>query len=209
VVIALRDRISYHLGTHPTVPNPQPATHVVVAAHSQGTLITFAALLWLTPAELARVGLVTFGSQLQVAFSRGFPTYVNFGAIRSLLRHLEGRWVNLYRDTDAIAGPVLSWDHSPDSATERPTSSSLSIAHEPTAIQHGLDVINPVTGRRVCGNDWRVLDPTPYDRDLQTGAIVGVRGHGAYWEDVDWRLAVEAVCPVSRAPVSDPSAPRP
>jgi len=116
VVMDLRDRIRFHLGNHPTTANIQPATSVVVAAHSQGSLLAFsAALLWLTPAERSRVGLVTFGSQLQVAFPRAFPAYVNVVAIRSLLVGLDGRWVNLYRDTDAIAGPVLSYDHTPDS----------------------------------------------------------------------------------------------
>ena len=195
VVLGLRDRIQYHLGTHPTTENPDPATHVIVAAHSQGTLITFASLLWLRPDELARVGLVTFGSQLQVAFSRAFPTYVNFAAIRSLFRHLDARWVNLYRDTDAIAGPLLSWEHSPDSFRLPRESSSLSVANEPTAIHRGLDWVDPRSGRRVCGHDWRVLDPTPHDRALQTGAMVDIHGHGTYWDDVDWSRALDAVRP--------------
>lgn len=195
VVLGMRDRITYHLGTHPTTPNPEPATHVVVAAHSQGTLITFASLLWLRPDELARVGLVTFGSQLQVAFSRAFPTYVNFAAIRALFRSLESRWVNLYRDTDSIAGPLLSWEHTHDSFTVVRESSAFSLAHEPTAVRRGVDRVDPATGRRECGHDWRLLDPTPYDRALQTGAMIGIHGHGAYWEDIDWPVALDAVRP--------------
>ncbi|WP_248582774.1 hypothetical protein [Nocardioides sp. InS609-2] len=43
---------------------------MVVCAHSQGSLITFAALNLLTDEEIKRVGLVTFGSQLRVIFPR-------------------------------------------------------------------------------------------------------------------------------------------
>lgn len=194
VVMDLRDRIRFHLGTHPTTTNIYPATSVVVAAHSQGSLLAFSALLWLTPAERSRVGLVTFGSQLQVAFPRAFPAYVNVVAIRSLLVVLEGRWVNLYRDTDAIAGPVLSYDHTPDSLGVPRQSRGLGV---PPAQDGDLvsDAVDPRTGRRVCGHDWRLLDPPPADLALQTGAIAGVLGHGDYPFDPDWPLALDAVRP--------------
>jgi len=39
---------------------PDPASRVVVAGHSQGSLIAVAALLWLTPQRRTKVGLVTF-----------------------------------------------------------------------------------------------------------------------------------------------------
>ena len=51
------------------------ADAVVVEAHSQGSFISaVAALLWLNPGELSRVGFLTFGYQLQVMdFPRAFP----------------------------------------------------------------------------------------------------------------------------------------
>lgn len=193
VVMDLRDRIRFHLGTHPSTPNPHPAASVVVAAHSQGTLLAFSALLWLAPAELRRVGLVTFGSQLQVAFPRAFPAYVNLDTIRSLLGGLDGRWVNLYRDTDAIAGPVLSYDHTPDDphAPRRSRAVAATGSEERTP-----DTVDPHTGRRICGHDWRLLDPPPSDLALQTGAIAGLLGHGDYPLDPDWPAALDAVRPV-------------
>ena len=126
-VADLRQRIRWHLGAGPvtTAPSPAPASHVVVAAHSQGSLIALSALLWLSAEERARVGFLTFGSQLQVQFPRAFPAYVDVEVLRWLLAAYEGRWLNLYRDTDAIAGPVLSWGHTPDRLDGAPQSLSL------------------------------------------------------------------------------------
>ena len=79
-VQSLRDRIRHHLGTC-TEAEPsttEVADAVVVEAHSQGSFISVAALLWLNPQELARVGFLTFGSQLQVIFPRAFPAYTSY-----------------------------------------------------------------------------------------------------------------------------------
>ncbi len=51
-------------------PTPGTGRDVVVCAHSQGSLITFAELNLLTDEEIKRVGMVTFGSQLRVIFPR-------------------------------------------------------------------------------------------------------------------------------------------
>jgi hypothetical protein len=190
VVPALVRRICWHLGVpdplDPDPPggavvNPRPAREIVVAAHSQGSLISLVALLWLPPEVRDRVRWVTFGSQLRQQFARGFPSYVS----ADLLRAVAGtfRWVSLYRDTDPVAGPVLSWDHTPDG--EPPASRRLESAGELRP-----DWIDPRTGRRVCGAEWRLLDPPPTDPALQTGAVHGVGGHGGYWTDPDWPLAL-------------------
>ena len=194
-VVDLRDRISWHLGGDPapvaTPDRPRAAVDsVVVAAHSQGSLIAFAALLWLPPAQRARVGLLTFGSQLQVQFPRGFPAYVNLDVIDWLFARLDHRWLNLYRDTDAIAGPVLSWGHHAVLGVSPPQSRRIDSWEEPQ-----LDVIDQITGARRCGHEWRLLDPTPYDVALQDGPIAGIHGHGAYWRDRDWAGALDAVRP--------------
>ena len=207
-VADLHDRISWHLGT-PTatagqadsVAPDRPAKHVVVAAHSQGSLIALAALLWLPPEQRDRVGLVTFGSQLRVAFPRAFPAYVNFPVLQWLFLQLGGRWVNLYRDTDAIAGPVLSWGHSPDSIGAQAQSYRI--------LQRDMrhnDEIHPRTGRRICGPEWRLLDPTPYDEQLQEGAVATVRGHSCYPDDPEWPAALQAVFPPAHA-ASGPTEP--
>lgn len=192
-VADLRRRISWHLGTlrDPDVPLPDPpASRVVVAAHSQGSLIAVAALLWLTPEERARVGLVTFGSQLRQQFVRAFPAHVDVAVLGWLWSRYGGRWRNLYRDTDAIAGPVLSWDHSAERRGQRPQSRRID------GWDHAYDdEIDQASGRRSCGPDWRLLDPAPSDIAQMTSAVAVLRGHGDYPADPDWPEVVAEVLP--------------
>ncbi len=204
-VADLRSRISWHLGTPAPIldgsfnPPNRPATHVVLAAHSQGSLIALAALLWLPAEERGRVGLVTFGSQLKVQFPRAFPAYVNFSVLQWLYEKFDDRWISLYRDTDAIAGPVLSWGHTPDHLDATPGSYRI-LQRD----QRYVDDIDVRTGRRICGSEWRLLDPTPYDLPLQQGAIVKIRGHGGYPEDPDYPSALQAVFPIAAPPPGGP-----
>lgn len=186
-VADLRERIRWHLRT--------TTGDVVVAAHSQGSLIALSALLWLTATERARIGFVTFGSQLQIQFSRAFPHYVDLEVLRWTRKAYGGRWVGLFRDTDAIGGPVLSWDQSPDRTGSVLTSHRLDAVDTGDAGGAWTDQVDPSTGRRICGPEWRLLDPTPSDPDLQTGAIPGLRGHSDYPADPDWPRAVAAVRP--------------
>lgn len=198
-VADLRRRISWHLGTlqDPDVPLPNPsASRVVVAAHSQGSLIAVAALLWLTPEERTRVGLVTFGSQLRQQFVRAFPAHVDVSVLGWLWSRYGGRWRNLYRDTDAIAGPVLSWDHVAERQRQRPQSRRID----------GWDrlyddVVDEESGRRDCGPDWRLLDPTPSDVAQMNSAVATLRGHGDYPADPDWpKVVAEVLPPLVAAP---------
>jgi hypothetical protein len=155
-----------------------------VAAHSQGSLISLVALLWLPPEVRSRVRWLTFGSQLRGQFARGFPHYVD----ADLLREVAGafRWISLYRDTDPLGEPVISWDHTPDGGPLR--SRRLVNPEEPLP-----DCVDPDTGRRECGPEWRLLDPVPGDPALQTRAITGFGGHSGYWLDPDWDRALLAV----------------
>ena len=137
-------------------------------AHSQGSFISVAALLWLNPHELSRVGFLTFGSQLQVIFPRAFPAYASYGVLTLLDRALGGRWINLFRDTDPIAGPVLSWAHTGEEDQQALRSRRLgprgghggavAARARPPARRSG-------TGRRECGRDWRPARPEPAGRD--------------------------------------------
>jgi hypothetical protein len=185
-------RIRFHLGLLDLKPD-RIASSVVVSAHSQGSLIAFASMLWLPPQQLARVGLVTYGSQLQVAYPRGFPAYVDFGLVTQVQESLGCRWVNLYRETDPIAGPVLSWHRSPMDAAppvpDPPTSQRVGASGEL------VDFLNPTTGRRESGHDWRVLDPPPVDVDLQVSTIVHLSRHSGYPGSIDYPDAVAHVRP--------------
>lgn len=187
-VVELRNRIRFHLGGSAGVEGDwKPVSthpHVVVCAHSQGSLITFAAIMLLSPAERERIAFLSCGSQLRVIYPRAFPAYVNFDSVTWLFGALDDRWVNLYRVTDPLAGPVLSWKHSGDTATS-------TSRHFPLPPGDGPDGYPANEDRcRRCGNDWRLIDPVPYDADCETGAVYAIHGHHDYWRDPTWNRAL-------------------
>ena len=156
---------------------------LVLAGHSQGSLVSLVALLWLPPEARERVRWLTFGSQLRQQFPRAFPHYVTVPLLQDAATH--HRWLSLYRDTDPAAGPVTSWDHTPDGSAELDVGAAHAAAGRPEP-----DRVDPRTGRRECGDEWRLLDPAPSDVALQTGAVATIRGHGGYWCSPDWTDAV-------------------
>jgi hypothetical protein len=89
---------------------------VILSGHSQGTVLAAATVLQLPPQAQARTALVTYGSPLRRLYARFFPAYVNdtvleqVGAVlaqpQAELGQHTPRWVNLWRDTDPIGGPV-------------------------------------------------------------------------------------------------------
>lgn len=190
----LRERIRWHLARLPD----DGTRRVVVCGHSQGSLISFATMMLLDEHERDRVGLVTFGSQLRVIFPKAFPAYVNFAAINQLYRELNGAWVNLYRTTDELAGPVLSWGHQVDTADSRARSH-----HFPDAFggEQDDEYTSPYRTRR-CGADWRLADPIAYDQRLQDGPVAEIYGHSWYARNPDWEeslTTVRGVLPPDRA----------
>ncbi|MGN2639477.1 hypothetical protein ACTD5D_25595 [Nocardia takedensis] len=206
VVLDIRDRIRYHL-TDPQLCAPAPGSHrrrILIVGHSQGSLIAFAALLWLSPAERRHVALLTCGSQLQIIFSRAFPGYVNYPTIKALFDGAEGlgrKWVNLYRDTDPIAGPVLSWIPGPVGSWRDAEARKWyhHIADPERSFARAEARTGPGNRRRERGNDWLLLDPTPvrnrHTEDppvegLQDGAIEKLRGHSDFASDLSWAEAV-------------------
>jgi hypothetical protein len=191
----VRKRIAYHLSAPPATeadPAPAPrATSLVLSAHSQGSLVALAALLWVSPARLERIGLVTYGSQLQVAYPRGFPAFLDLPLLAQVQEALGCRWVNLYRETDPIAGPVLSWRRSTLTAPPGElTSHRLGTAGTPTDFQ------NAATGRRESGHDWRVLDPLAVDSALELGTLTHLSRHSGYPGSPDYCDAVAHVKPM-------------
>ncbi len=199
-VVDLTERIRYHVAAGPA--DPEPGRYVIVCGHSQGSLVSFAALNLLSDAELERIGFLTFGSQLRVIFPRAFPAYVNYDAIESLRECLGSAWVNLWRDTDPLAGPVLSWNHAwtngertseqfpvPDHARE-PHRSTTPALVKVDALATGFDVWR-------CGDDWRLTDPVrrlaepPVGAErLQEAPVNTLRGHGLFWSDPVWPAAL-------------------
>ena len=178
VVVDLVERVRRHLA----LTEHQPGRPVVVSAHSQGSLIAFAALHRLTDAELARVGLVTFGSQLRVIFPRAFPAYVDYTAIRVLPLRLGGASVNLYRDTDLLAGPVQSWRHDDDRAAHL-GSPDLPVRGAPVGTH----------GTLAFGTDWRLADPVPHVDPLDRAPVELLEKHSHYWRHPDYATALRVV----------------
>lgn len=199
-VVDLSERIRYHVAAGPA--DPEPGRHVIVCGHSQGSLVSFAALNLLSDAELRRIGLLTFGSQLRVIFPRAFPAYVNFDAIEDLRERLGSAWVNLWRDTDPLAGPVLSWNHT-SVAGER-TSEQFEVPDHARVPQRssnpalvGVDTLTDAFDVWRCGDDWRLTDPMRRlpalpagGPALQEAPINTLRGHSLFWSDPVWPAAL-------------------
>jgi hypothetical protein len=117
----LTTRIRWYIGG--SSPSDYPTGAVVLAGHSQGTVISAAVLLQLrtTDAELPfgqrivpRVAYLSYGCVLRRLYARYFPAY--FGP-RTLDRLADAlgpadrapmRWRNLWRHSDPIGGPVAS-----------------------------------------------------------------------------------------------------
>jgi hypothetical protein len=80
---------------------------VVVAAHSQGTIIAAAALLLAKPPH--PLGLLTFGSPLRRLYTKNFPAYFGFAALAGLCTRQQNHWINLW----AFSDPIGSWVSDP------------------------------------------------------------------------------------------------
>ena len=79
----------------------------VLAAHSQGTVLVFAALL--PVAEHPDIRLVTFGSPLRTLYAKGFPSCVSVADVADLRDRPGVQWTNLFRCTDHV-GRALHHD---------------------------------------------------------------------------------------------------
>jgi hypothetical protein len=114
----LQGRILHH-----TKDKKEPCP-LVLAVHSQGSILAFAALSPLSADQLQRVALVTYGCPVSSIYAMFFPAY--FGpeevtALRDKLPKLPGGragWRNFYRRTDPIGGPVFADTDTPENDTE-------------------------------------------------------------------------------------------
>lgn len=92
---------------------------VVVSAHSQGTVIALASLLQLR-GRAGGVALLTYGSPLHRFYARAFPHFFGLPVLAYTRQMLGGAWVNLYRRSDPIGGPVGCADAEVPADAQRP-----------------------------------------------------------------------------------------
>lgn len=84
---------------------------VILSGHSQGSVLAAATVLQLPEHARRRTALLTYGSPLARLYQRAFPNYVNEKVIYEIGAALadergQERWINLWRRTDPIGGPV-------------------------------------------------------------------------------------------------------
>lgn len=85
---------------------------VLLSGHSQGSVLAVAAILQLPPETLHRVALLTYGSPLRRLYARLSPAYFGQDILHEVGDRIRWRWRNLWRDTDAVGGPVFpAHDH--------------------------------------------------------------------------------------------------
>lgn len=79
---------------------------VQIVAHSQGSVIAFAALVGLRDrGALSQMGLITLGSPLFALYPRMFPAQVSKELTDELASTLDQRWLNLHRPSDYFGIP--------------------------------------------------------------------------------------------------------
>lgn len=78
---------------------------IVLSGHSQGSVLSAAAVWQLDPAVRRRVALLTYGCPLARLYGRWFPAHFGPARLRDLHRDMH-TWSNLWRRTDPIGGPV-------------------------------------------------------------------------------------------------------
>ncbi|MEU5695422.1 hypothetical protein [Actinosynnema sp. NPDC020468] len=180
VVPELVNRVREHLA--------EPDTRVVLAGHSQGSLLAAVAaarlLEELPESQAARLGLVTAGSQLQWAYPRAFPAVVPHASLARLAGGLHGRWRALCRGTDPLGGAVTTWDRQVYGGM------LLGVGFRADGTTGALPPAQRgPTGALVLGGDHWLPDP---QRGPFTGRrwSPGVNGHRDYTSDPEWDRAV-------------------
>ncbi|MBK6874718.1 MAG: hypothetical protein IPG94_26025 [Kineosporiaceae bacterium] len=90
-------------------------TPLVLAGHSQGSLLCAATIAQLSPQRRQHVALLTMGTQLTRLYGRTFPAFFGRDARERLAEMLGGdrrhgwsgvRWRSLHRDTDYLGWPI-------------------------------------------------------------------------------------------------------
>ena len=81
-----------------------PTEAVVLAAHSQGSIIAAATMLQ-AGRQSQRAALLTFGCPLRRLYARNFPAYFGSNTLWQLRDQQHRRWINMW----ALSDPIGSW----------------------------------------------------------------------------------------------------
>lgn len=141
-----------------------PDTGLVVAAHSQGTILMYAAVRPSVSGNadpLPPFALVTFGSPLRALHNAVFPHYFDLADFEATRQDIPGGWVNCFRFTDHVGRAVFVTDKA--------------------AAEGYLPDRCPGEGEPA---DRPIADAVPPDRV--------VNGHNDYWAEPAIRRAVAA-----------------
>jgi hypothetical protein len=149
---------------------PDDGKRVVLAAHSQGTIIAAATLLQEDVRHSDRVALLTFGCPLRRLYGRNFPAYFGKHSMDYLADKQKKQWLNLWSATDPIGAWVFK-----EGEPVRPTSL------DPLTFTYDLGVI-----------DHRLLDIvrlTPRPRGMDEP----ICGHSGFWTRDEYQGAVDSL----------------
>ena len=140
---------------------PSRATReVVVLAHSQGSVLAYAALV---PSRAAgdavseAVRLVTVGSPLRSLYGAAFPLYVREADLRAAIGGWDGHprlaWTNVFRFTDHVGRAVFASDDAV--AADAGRGLAPEAGDEPRPRWADRPIPDPIAGRGVMGhNDY-------------------------------------------------------
>ncbi|NUT45911.1 MAG: hypothetical protein HOV94_01140 [Saccharothrix sp.] len=172
---------------------------VVLSGHSKGSVVCAAAVLLLhkecgrsddgvrflskdaAAKTLEHLSFVSYGSQLQWAYARLFPHYLGKEQLATVFDAVGGRWYNMYRWTDPLGGPVLSWPYNRMPGPESETDVEFWLALNRDWSYVRLAGAPGRWGLRRA-HDIRLRDPefVHQDPDVPSSPI---RGHSGYYED--------------------------
>lgn len=190
-----------------------PTRDVILASHSQGSMIMYALAYRLTPARPQQISMLTYGSQLGWAYGRAFPAALSHETHLQLRCALHGRWINLVRFTDYIGDGVvcLTRGHTMEPYVAG-TGGSIRLARGRYLVEQTLELVSqehepvkqqlePVKQQRKLVEVW-LPDPSPADYPPNT-----THQHSAYTSDASWDIWIDVLTGGSPPDLAEDQAP--
>lgn len=200
LVPAIAERCSRIVtGSWPAKESPRSPSSVILAGHSQGSMVSLAAAAQLPPAVARRVAMVSYGSPVAILYERMFrEPFAGRGGPDTpdaVMRSVEARahnWHHLTCMTEPFAMPFWHVDGvAAATATARdgwPVTLDVPFAVVTSPDGRPCPVCAP--GRSKAG-DFLIRDPLGWDLSAAGGRLLPADGHSAYRRspDVDAHMA--------------------